>query len=371
MKKLKRVLFLQTVFSEKQLEKSKAISSAANLWQYNFLKEIQMQNIKVLCLGSIFEPIWPKGKMLIKTSKKDFVNDFVYKKFDYINLPFFKDIYLFLVYFLYLKNFSFKKGDLIITYNKSFLSKVVYFIHLIKKISWICIVADLNYPKKASGYVYLSWNYFKKIKNVQKKLFIDGGVYNFLNSNKNTKKKKKIILYSGTIGESGTSDGYAGLSYLLAAFSKLKDQNINLWICGKGKSNELTTLLKEDKRIKFYGFVKEKKLISLCKFADIFVNPRPSKINEYNFPSKILFYLNFNKPIISNKIGLSPKYNNVLFLLKNEKIETLKKEIERVLLLDSNKLKKIKKKIVNFKHQNSWKIQIQKFIKWVNSEISL
>jgi len=366
MKKLKRIIFLHSVFTERYTEKSQAISEAANMWAYNFLYSLKKKKIKILCAGVAFNPSWPKGNLIINPSDKSYSKKFFYKKISYINLPLVRQIYLYILYLNYLMKFSYKNGDLLVIFNKSFLSKLLYFINLVKKIPWICIVADLKLPNKADGYVFLSWNYFKNNKH-KKKLFLDGGIYKFNQKITRIKKNKKIILYAGSIGEKNSKMDYTGLSNLLTAFSKLKNDNVNLWICGKGKSKDLDRFLKINKRVKYYGFVKKKKLIKLCQIADIFVNPRPSKINKYNFPSKILFYLNFNKPIISNKVGLHPKYNDVLFLLKNEKINTLIHAIEKVLLYDKKKLRIIKKKILNFKLQNSWSIQVNKFINWINS----
>ena len=52
-------------------------------------------------------------------------------------------------------------------------------------------------------------------------------------SNYDIVNKNKIILYAGTIGEHG------GLSYLIKAFSYVKSTDVELWICGKGKYEEV------------------------------------------------------------------------------------------------------------------------------------
>jgi len=368
MTKLKRIIFLHSVFTEKFIKTSQAVSAASNLWSFNFLKNLKYHKIKVICAGIEHNPSWPKGKFYIKASKKNYVYNFVNKKFNYINLYLFKTIYLFYAYLNYLLNFTFKKGDLVVIFNNSFIAKVLQLLNFYKKIPWVCIVADLNYPKKANGYVYLNWNYFNKIKKKQKKLFLDGGIYEFKSQFQKINKKVPTIIYSGSIGDINSPSGYTGLENLLEAFSKLKIKNINLWIFGKGESKKLNLLIKNDKRVKFYGFVNQKKLISLCEYADVFINPRPSKINKFNFPSKVLLYLNFNKPIISNKIGLHPKYNNVLFILKNEKIDTLAKKIEEVISFNKKKLNTVKKNTIKFKQQNSWNFQTKKFINWINIE---
>ena len=69
MKKLKRVIWLQSIYKDKVLKKTEAISPASNLWQYNLIKNLKNQNIKILSIGHYFEPAWPKGKFFISTKK--------------------------------------------------------------------------------------------------------------------------------------------------------------------------------------------------------------------------------------------------------------------------------------------------------------
>jgi hypothetical protein len=366
MQYLKRIIYLQSIFSESYLKESAAVSPAANLWQHEFIKSLDKNEIKVLCVGNNYEPFFPKGKFFVKTLKKNLVKNINQKSFNYINLPIFRNIFLKKSFYSYLSNFHFKKGDIILTYNDSFLSNVACMIQKKLKIPWFSIIADLKEPKNASGYIYLNWEYFKKNKKNFNSIYIDGGIYsnllNFFNKYKK-KNKKKIILYAGTIG------GHAGVSFLIKAFNQVKNNTVELWLCGKGNPHDIKKLIDKDERIKFLGYVSKKRLEKLSYKADIFVNPRRSDGNETNFPSKILFYLFFKKPIISTKSGLGPKYNNILFLLNDEKIKTLTKKINHVLSLNSYQKNLLKHKINNFTKKNSWNTQAKRFIIWCNKKI--
>lgn len=365
MNNLKRIIWLQSIFSEEFVKKSAAVSPAANIWQYNFIKNLKKLNIEIYCVGYNYEPAFPNGKLFVKVLKKNLVKDIKNKSFNYINLPYLRNFFLKKKYYNFLKNFYFKKGDVIVTYNDSFLSDVALKTKNELSIPWISIVADLKAPNKASGYVYLNWEYYKKNRNNENVLHIDGGVNSkssYLLSKKK-KIKKKIILYAGTIG------GHAGVSYLIMAFHQVKDNDAELWLCGKGNYSEIKKLVEKDNRIKFFGYVSRTQLEEKCRQTNIFVNPRESYGNDTNFPSKILFYLSFKKPIISTKSGLSSKYNNVLFLLDDEKITTLTKKIELLLSLNLNKKKILKNKIINFNKKNSWATHAKKFIIWLNKKI--
>ena len=355
---LKRIIWLQSIFSENCVKESPAVSHASNIWQYEFIKSLKKKKIECICLGHKHEPAFPRGPFFVKTFKKDLVKDIKNKFINYINFPYFRNFHLKKKYYQYLKNFNFKKGDIILTYNDSYLSDVALKLKKNFNIPWISIVADLKKPTGSSGYIYFSWNYYKKNKDY--KIHIDGGIKQRSVNPNQKKNRKKIILYAGTIG------GHAGALYLVKAFNQIKNSDIELWLCGKGNDYDIKKLAYKDKRIKIFGYVSKRKLEKLGYEADIFVNPRPSKGNETNFPSKILFYLSFKKPIISTRSGLSPKYNSVVYLLRNEKIQTLTKKLNHLVLLNQKQKKILKNKIMFFNKHNTWDIHTKRFILWCN-----
>ena len=364
MNKLKKIFWLQSIFSEDFVNKSTAVSPAANIWQYNFIKKLKKLNTEIYCVGHNYERAFPNGKLFVKTKKKNLVKEFKNKSVDYLNLPYLRNFILKKKYYDFLKNLDFQKGDIIVTYNDSFLSEVALKIKNKFNVPWISIVADLKAPKNANGYVYFNWVYYQKNQN-NNAIHIDGGVnLKSLNvQNKKKKHKKKIILYAGTIGD------YTGVTCLINAFHHVKEVDTELWICGRGNYSEIKESVEKDPRIKFFGYISKSQLEKKCYQADIFVNPRKSKGNDTNFPSKILFYLSFKKPIISTISGLSPKYRNILFLICDEKISTLTKKIELILSLDTKEKKVLEKKIINFNKKNSWEYFAKKFIFWLNKKI--
>ena len=192
MNNLKRIIWLQSIFSEDFVKKSAAVSPAANIWQYNFIKNLKKLNVEIYCVGHNYEPAFPSGKFFVKALKKNLVKDIKNKSFNYINLPFLRDLFLKKKYYNFLKNFYFQKGDVIVTYNDSFLSEVALRIKNNFNVKWISIVADLKAPNKANGYIYFNWEYYKKNRNINA-LHIDGGVNS--KSSYLLSKKKKILFY--------------------------------------------------------------------------------------------------------------------------------------------------------------------------------
>ena len=82
------ILWLGSIFDQKSVMSSKAISPAANNWQTGLINPLCEKGVKIITLGHTPEPIWPKGRAKMnslhyKTKKK--VDCFIT---DYVNLPF-------------------------------------------------------------------------------------------------------------------------------------------------------------------------------------------------------------------------------------------------------------------------------------------
>ena len=65
-----------------------------------------------------------------------------------------------------------------------------------------------------------------------------------------------------------------------------------------------------------HGFVSEEKLEEAFRKADVFLSPLDLSVsdNRMVFPSKIMNYLRYQKPILASRSeGISKEYDNVLF----------------------------------------------------------
>ena len=71
MNKVKKIIWLQSIFSEEFVKKSAAVSPAANLWQYNFIKSLKKLNTEIYCVGHNYDRIFPYGKLFVKALKKN------------------------------------------------------------------------------------------------------------------------------------------------------------------------------------------------------------------------------------------------------------------------------------------------------------
>ena len=92
--------------------------------------------------------------------------------------------------------------------------------------------------------------------------------------------------------------------------------------------------------------------------AFAFVNPRDDKeeSNQNTFPSKLLEYISYGKPILSTfSNSLDEEFNNLLLLYNPYNLMSLKEQLNNIKLMNLNELIFHKKKLEIFTIKNSWK----------------
>lgn len=373
------ILWVGGVFSESSLLKHSAVSPAANRWQTGLLKAVNEQIPSVFVLSHLPEPVWPKGK-LRPGSPDDSEPQFESHLLKYWNLPFMRTSSLRWSYLKSFREICKQRGKplAVFSYNQEpWAVKLGLYAQKYFQIPWIDVCADCYDPGSdwaryapgadaAKGHVFLSHQAFQTCP-FPKKIHLDGGV-SYLKFDPETQvKDKKIILYTGMMSIWG------GVSFLLKAFELIRDPDIELWICGHGTNVDLDAALKVDSRIHFFGLVSEARLQEMYKQASVLVNPRPSNVdgNTMNFPSKILEYLSYGKPIVSTWTpGLSPEYRDVLEVLIEENEDCLAKTIENVLDWPDEERKQYSIKIKDFLLKNKiWKEQAARLVNWFNNEV--
>ena len=122
---------------------------------------------------------------------------------------------------------------------------------------------------------------------------------------------------------------------LVRAFQKIKDNDVELWICGSGDSeNAIIDAANIDTRIKFFGLVDSQTALKMQRQATILVNPRTSdgEYTKYSFPSKTMEYLLSGKSVIINRLpGIPEEYYQYVYIPNNESVEAMTLCISKVL----------------------------------------
>lgn len=351
---IKKILWIGPVINKDYVSTNIAVSPAANTWQINFLRAIP-KKFSLELITYCPQQVYPRGPLISLYLDKQIPFNIQIKAFSFINLPIIKNVAIAFNIFKYLL-FSLKndKEIYIFTYNPELSYRLAINIYkLFKNFNWISILADDKIKGNPDITVFLSFGYFKKT-NILNKFFFDGAIEtSFIEDNvKMFSVKNKIKLYYV-----GGISKWTGITEFISFFKKsLYFNNIELHIFGTDYDNNLTNLLKDFKNIYFYGYVEDKLLIEKCKNADIFLNPRPTNLptGENNFPSKLLFYLQFARPILSTRTeGLAPYYDNLLCYYSS--IENFDNKID--ILLNNkdyydDKIQNIKNHIKNSSWEN-------------------
>lgn len=381
MKQMNRFLWLNGIFDEDSVKEFPAISPASNFWQRGFVDALMRMGNTVDVIGHPIERVWPFGRFFIHGKQASLWYGLKGTIVSYFNVPFLRSSFQYMNYLQAAKRYLSSSGKIpnyVVTY--SCLSKSTDKVPSISTakyicknfgIPWICIVADGVAPPGADGYVYLTWSYYDTLSAPAPKVHIDGGVpvvRSKIDPSKvhNQSKQVKVLMYMGALTPHG------GASQLANAFHLLSDNDIELWICGRGENTELIRLSEIDKRIKLFGFVSEHELDALADKAVAFVNPRPSDFepNKLNYPSKLLHYLAYGKPVISTFTdGISPEYADILIPIDEKTEGGLSATIKNVLNMPVKDYQALCTCITNFNETHTWDYQIDRFISWLKNEI--
>lgn len=357
------ILLIAPVFDEYILKKYPATSAAASLWS-NVLASNLSKYFDVLCVTAINNSLYPKGYLKINRISR---NEPLKRVFvSYISLPFLRK-------HLIVKNIkdeiaSFEADiDLVITYNATNINIEVGNYLKSRGVKWLMLYADANTDNQLISHADLNvyFSYSSYLRSICKYKFqFEGGVYNELTTSY-TKTSNKIFLYTGIIRIEN------GVDLLIDAFKLINDLDAELVICGPGDYSTFKAKIEKDCRIKFLGLVNPSHLQKLYQEATCFLNPRLSSFeeNKNNFPSKLLDYMAWGKPIISTFTdGINPIYKDYLLVPEVETSESISKLMVKVLqMTEDEKITRFNeiKKFVNEKY--SFSNRVNDLLEWIKS----
>ena len=353
-----KILWIGPYIPSNHLKEWLAASPAAMKWQKHLYQSLVEETMDIEWIYYRPDSYWPKGRLLPSTvniSSKHVKN---FSQIHYLNTIGLRNITLKRSLQNILKE-KVKNNNsqplIIVSYNgPKWMKKIFSDENIRKNFHCIYIVADEEVPPGADGYVFLSYDSFKKYKKKQIKLHLDGAVYPSLQVPNSQKvcNKKTIFFYSGSFFK------YTGIKILLEATELLKENNFELWISGSGDDKFLKLAMKKDKRIKFFGLLTNSQLQKTYNKANVFLNPRPVNmaLNNISFPSKLFDYLSWNKPIISTCTkSLDPIYKKILHIVDDDPVSIA---IAMRDYLDGKKYFKTKKKWIVDKN---WRNEGKKF----------
>lgn len=378
MAKLEKILWIGPVFEEAVVAIERAVSPAANDWQKSLLNAMRRRNKQIILLSHLADPPWPKGRLIVSSREARFAQGLKGVACSYANIYLLRDRILQLLYRKKCDQLARRfNPDVAICYNLSGLHlKTCLYLQQRHSVPVVFILADLDHTptstarfriadERFDGAVFLSWHLFSK-SNAGSKFHLDGLIEDTF-AMPGKRNGKFNVLFLGMLNQ------YTGIELLMDAFGRMDNPNIHLKICGKGDESILRRFPNRDGVIEYLGFVTSERLHQECLQADLFVNPRPNSIlaNHNNFPSKILKYLSYGKPIISTLThGMAPRYRDVLVALDKEDPDLLKYLICDISAWDERRKNDESEKIMQFvKDHKMWDVQIDDFNAWIEQKV--
>lgn len=404
-----RILWVGPVIDERHFA-NPAVSAAASIWQMGLISSLLEQlsfgkcnevghsgsNAAVELISHLPCQSFPKGTLWPCSDNSLFPGGLDGHGIGYLNLPILRDWVLRALY-------SRKIGqvldanidhsfDLLVSYNaEAYVSASVAKWVKKRSLPWISIIADLprHQPQvflmnakvsDADGRLFLSWKNFQDFAKPEIDLFLEGGVHLseglitakseeniFVDSESQIKTSKRIAYFGGltTLG---------GIDLFLQATRHLLDSQYEFHIIGSGDTQAVShvqSFAQADSRIHYHGPASERTLSKLGYAMDIFVDPRPMRLSENNFPSKLLTYLRFSKPIISTiGHGVPAEYKQVLIHLEQENPEALAHTIQSVCEWDQARAAQYQSTINDFVlNAKSWHAQGKRVVDWMRAII--
>lgn len=369
------LFFCGSFLTHEGLKNYKGETPAATIWIKGLLSGISDNGIAVKCFSPIWDSLFPKGKLF--PGKQKYLDPIITQVLiRYLNLPFFRT---FSVIYSLERNIikAIKGGDkpiAILNYNT-----YPYYCRALKKISrkypdipWVNVVLDLDDPTKdnwarflkdtigSKASIFLSWWGFQNAP-IRNKLHLDGGWHGELPIIQ--KNGNKILLYAGKFAKFG------GIQDIIDAIEIFPLEDVIFEFYGKDYYQPLTDLAIRDKRVHIMGFVSDEQLNRACMNATAFLSPREIDFQGTRmiFPSKILFYLKFQKPILSAMLpGLSPEYKEVLIAPLNNTPNDWALTMEKIIRFSEDDLTLIAEKSRKLLEKKKWENQAASLLKFMD-----
>ena len=142
---------------------------------------------------------------------------------------------------------------------------------------------------------------------------------------------KRNIIYAG-----GLYERY-GVKMLIEAFMQTSFEDVSFSIYGMGEmEQQIREYEKKDSRIHYFGAVPNSKVVEEELKATLLINPRPTheEFTQYSFPSKNMEYMVSGTPFLTTRLpGMPVEYYPYVFLFDEESMEGYKRKLDEILSL--------------------------------------
>lgn len=173
--------------------------------------------------------------------------------------------------------------------------------------------------------------------------------------------EKQALLRNDCVYAGGLHEIY-GVKNLVAAFHE-SDLPYEMHFYGNGNLVDyIKSVSQQDPRIQYKGILSHDELLAVERGAKLLINPRPvygELDTRYNFPSKLMEYMQSGRPVITTRLlGIPEEYNDYMYYFENDSVEGLKRGLEKVLSLEESELKQFALRAKSYVNDNKNNITI-------------
>jgi hypothetical protein len=379
-KRINRCIYVGGIYSEAELLKNIAVSTAGDRWQRGFLRGMVGQCDEVVLLAHQQERIFPFGSPCPGHVGFDWESEKTYPV-RYLNLPALRSISLKYGYARALDRALSTSSlrSVIVCYNaNSWTNHVAQRARERYGIPTICL--HLDFPE-----MHGDWSKFTRIAGefagnvfgshgaylhspVVNKFHLDGGFTRRSVRNHQT-AERKAITYAGDISVS------KGVAKLISCFKALPDAELRLQLFGRLNSREggpeILRACESDTRIEYRGVVTYDELEKALAGSAVLVNPVDVKMhgNPLNFPSKLHHYLEMGPPIVSALVeGIAPIYRDLMYCVEREEDQAewahrIHEAICEAPDARRNRIERVEEYIGN----HLWDRQVERLVDWLDT----
>lgn len=367
-----KVIYVSSLMSKKKMNfiiNNSAAKPPQSIQRYHRLlcEGLVNNDCKVKTISAIPISRSISSKTMWKAEKEE-ENGVNYQYLPFINLPFVRQLLLFVFAFLYsIKEIICNDDESIVFICDVLNTSISIGSLLICKIFGVDCVgivtdlpSDMKQSKKISiflnnlfldlyhKYIFLTKYMNDKINHKNKPYQIVEGICDNLDYDGLNTKKSNYIMYAG-----GLYEKY-GLNYLINGFIKAKIPNVKLKLFGTGDLVDKIEEIKND-NIVYGGVLTNDEIIECEKEAMLLVNPRFSNMEytKYSFPSKNIEYMSSGTPVLTTKLkGIPEEYFNYVYLIDDETEKGIKNKLIEIFSKTKKELKYFGNRAKKFVNDN-------------------
>lgn len=339
--------YFEESFFEENISKFFLVPFASNRLQKSFLDyfyEEYHQRLKITSFLPVTD--YPKSDFFLgKVKEYQAYKGIKISSINFINVLGVKHITKFLGLYGHLFKdhlFGGDKAYFVYNLNNAILT-VLWFLNLIRRREVVVIIADMPMAampdegvvkrvlravdrklvrrmiKSFAGLIVLSEYTAKDFFSSMKYAVIEGSLNDKVDQNyrgrdiRYSSGNTTSITYIGRLSSSQNVDD------LVIEFISCKRNDLRLVLCGKGELEPwIRERAGEDERIILKGFVPNDELVRIIDETSYFISPKKEDgyFSRYSFPSKLIEYMAYGKPVVSYKLSCIPAeyYPHMIFL---------------------------------------------------------